>query len=182
MRKLIAIVMALIIILPMTAFAEPSLGMTFARFIELYNSVSAPLGAPYVELNEPVSWTKFGDNDMAIFDPDNSGNIYISLITYQKRKELNLSCPLDEVYVLMYNPKDYAGFFSIGARVANIFRESYDVVSAEQYVMYVIQYFYEHKLFGTGMHSYQQINYINDLSVCFEQDSSASLIFVKKGQ
>lgn len=175
MKKLIAVLLVLTLIFPAAAFASdytPALGMTMKEFVQKYNAVQAPLGAPYNQLNEFFAddWTYYNGYKCAWVYPEKSRKVALIMLTKDTSEGRLLTCGLDMIQLYIAPNEDIVPLISLAIRCASIFSEDFLTVSTASFcVADVIKYYYESNAKEKNYSAYRQLNveksYI--LSFCY---------------
>ena len=131
---------------------RPALGMTIRGFIDRYNAVPAPSGAPYQTLGEPLKWTKYGEYQVAWFYPDGDPKVILLLLTLDTSPAPSVSMGLDRIDICINDPDCFAALIGVTARCADLFAEEQAGYSVPEYAAAdLIRYYYENGLKTNGL-------------------------------
>ena len=130
----------------------PSLGMTIAGFIDRFNAVPAPSGAPYQVLGEPLKWTRYNDYQVAWFYPDGDPKVILLLLTLDTSPAPSVLMGLDRIDICINDPDSFPALISVTARCAGLFTGDQDGYSVPEYAAAdLIRYYYENGLKAKGL-------------------------------
>jgi hypothetical protein len=173
MKKLIAIILILALLLPAVSLADysPMLGMTMEEYIAKYNAVSAPLGSPYKKLDRPYQWTTGDDVHAAWFKPADS-SVVILLMSKDPQPIRLTGCGLDAIYLFTEDSKDLIDLISIAGRCAeplssNLFGLSLGEMRTGQ----LLRYYYENGYKNTNGYAYWAIDDTEKIVMAFSMSS-----------
>ena len=130
MKKLIAILLVLALVLPACAVAEkniakkkytPALGMTMVEFISKYNAVKAPIGSSYLVLDKPYLWTDGDEYSFAWFKTESKSSVVLFLVTTDPNHKRSLDAGLDMIQIYDATGKDFLALISISDRCSELF-------------------------------------------------------------
>lgn len=174
MKKLFALSLA-VVLLPVIALADYSaaLNMTMTEYIKQYNNVQAALGAPYIALEKPTSWTLWNGYHTAWFNADKDNAVTITLLTKDPSDAQLLTSGLDRVQIFAKSEKDLIALISVADRCANVFStELFGVSFSALRVTNIIRSYYENNCKEKKMTSYQTIDDNNEIALSFFFDGS----------
>lgn len=161
MKKLLTLFLILALLLPAAALADytPELGMTISEFIQKYNAVQAPLGAPYMPLLAPFDYSYFKDYTVTWFSPTNDKNVTILLMSKDKDQTNALNAGLDAIQIYTSNSDSFVDLICITARCTDLFAANiFGMSIGELNITRVMRYYYENNLKAMDQISYIQIN------------------------
>lgn len=114
MKKLFLLFLSLALLCS-SALADGPMMMTVSEFIDLYNALPAPLGAPYLPLNTPDD----SGTGSVLFYADNNKDVIITLTASGNSSDL-LSSDLTSVMITA-RPDAFPALFSVAERVVSVF-------------------------------------------------------------
>lgn len=174
MKKLIAVTLILVLLMPAAALADysPHLGMTMEEYLAQYNAIEAPLGSPYQKLTAPYQWTPFNGYRVAWFKPSKDSSVILLLYSNDPAGKNDLTSGLDKIQVCTDNSKDFIDLVSITARVAEpVSADLFGTSISDLRVTQLIRYYYENGYKGSGSYAYWTINEEETVVLAFfEQD------------
>lgn len=171
MKKLLALILIIALAMPAAAgaSASPALGMTLREFVTSYNSVQAPIGAPYVPLKEPYQWTDFNGYKVAFFYPTASTDILLLLMTKETE---SMDSSLDAVQIFSSKTEQLIAQISITARCVDLFSDDLFGNSLSYIpVTNCIRYYYESNAEKQGMSTYVSIDSDQKYALTLMRDS-----------
>ena len=161
MKRLVALLLILAVLVPAAGSAAytPALGMTMQEFVDKYNAVQAPLGAPYVPLAKPVKWTTYEGSPVACFYPLKDFSVLLLLLSNDPLGARTTDMGLDNVQIYINEEKYFVPFISISERCANVFSSDMFGLDAATYAVgSTIRFYYENNLEERGLTAYNVLD------------------------
>lgn len=171
MKKLMIVIIILTLIPLTMASAEDNsadLGMSMKDFIQKYNSIQAPLGSPYVQLNmnNAEKWVYFNGYWCACFYPENTHKIVMFLMTKDKSRKRDLNLGLDIIQLYAESDEDLIALICLAMRVTTIFTtDLFGLSMSGFYVADVIKFFYENEVKEKKIYTYRQLDTETDYTL-----------------
>ena len=159
MKRLIAIILILVMLVPAAALAEdysPALGMNKEEFFLKYNAISAPLGSPYNKIEKSYHLSANGVYTYFWFKPAQNSSVVLFLAT----KDSDFSnYGIDMIQIGTNNKDDFIDLISIAARCSDIFASDILGTKLSAYrVGEVIRYYYENGCKSSGLYAYNGLD------------------------
>ena len=150
MKKLLAcllIVVSLTGCIPVMASDNadytPALGMTINEFVNKYNLIQSPLGAPYKRLPINANIVSRGIYTCAAFTPADKSGIEMLAVTLEENAK-TADAGADAVFLFCYKDSDWLSFIATAKRITSLFSmEMFGVNYAGLYVGMLTADFYE---------------------------------------
>ncbi|MBR3334324.1 MAG: hypothetical protein IKG23_08560 [Clostridia bacterium] len=155
MKKLIAIILILALLLPAAVLAEgysPALGMRLNDFLLQYNAISAPLGSPYEKVANSYDFSVTSEYTFSWYKPAKDSSVVMFLGTKEKGA---VNYGIDLIQIGTKKSEELIDLIAIATRCADIF--AFDLLGTKMTGMQInsaLRYYYENGFKGTGMMSY----------------------------
>lgn len=169
MKKLIAVALILILLIPAAVLADsyiPKLETGISGFITKYNSLPAALGSPFLALDEPYKWSEWGGYQIAWFYPTEDHKVTILLATADPRGK-TLSSGLD--FIQITSASDWVQLISVTNRCAQLFSYEYLGMNLAPYcIADVVSFAYENNC----LNAYRPLDSENKFLIYYIRDGS----------
>lgn len=191
MRKLIAVVLAVLVLVPCVSFSEispaessysPDLNMTLFQFMNKYNAISSALGSSLVSLSSSnYHYFEGSDYNSFVFLPDSLSSIrlYIDSKDFEAGNVINAG--VDRVEIVMSNSLDYPSFLTVAKRCAQMFSGDYFAESSAMVNIYelLISYYETHQN-DSGFIISRQFNSVENYCIHFYMRSGNVCLEISK--
>lgn len=135
----------------------PALGMTINEFVNKYNMIQTPLGAPYKKLPVNASMKTRGDYFCAVYSPVNKSGMEILAVTLEENKK-TADAGADAILLLCYKDSDILSFISTAKRITSMFSvEVFDINYSGLYIGELIADYYEYGAKENDQYYYIQL-------------------------
>lgn len=164
LKKLVIVFLIFTLIMPAVVSAAdytPALGMTMQEFVQKYNAVQAPLGAPYIQLNEYFAddWSYSNGYRCAWVYPETTKKAALIMMTKDPNNGMIFTSGLDMIQLYIAPNEDFIPLISLAIRCASIFSEDILTISTASFcVADVIKYYYESNAKEKNYSAYKQLN------------------------
>ena len=178
MRKLIAVVLAVLVLVPCVSFSEispaessysPDLNMTLSQFMNKYNSIGSALGSSLVSFSsDNYHFFDGSDYNSFVFSPDTISGVALCVQSKDFDTGNGINAGVDCVEIAMPNSIDFPSFLTIAKRCAQMFADDYFAESSAMINIYelIIKYYENHQN-DSGFIISRQLNSVENFYLHF---------------